>query len=300
MAANPEGADAIAFLDGLKLADKQTSDFHWAMGRAAVAAKDVRRASRAVVVYDRLFTAVPPRDVGPIKKWLSEKGIAFHSSALKELQAGRKKEAVKDYLIAVRCDQAVLGLDDGNLRTVALKVLDKLVATHPEDVTHLLDQAFYNFFFGQEDLARKALLSAIAKEKDPYMKWLGNRVLQRMKQIKHSQDVATAKDRAVEAQQKEKEDREYQAQDAARQQQEEKSRQAAESYTAQRRAKIQEDMAAIDRQIENLTGSKSGQMGVTSEGTPVVLANNIRKVNAEIDRLRESKDQLQGELDSLR
>jgi hypothetical protein len=291
---------AVAYLDALPLATKQTSDFQWAMARAAMAVGEVRLASRSIIAYEMLLVPNPKRDFTVVKRWLSQKGVEEHKLALEALKKGDKLESIRHYLVAVRCDQAVLGLDDHKLRKASKAVLDKLVQAKPDEIQRWQDLAFYSYFFGDIKGAKAALEQVQALAKDPYMIWFMQRALTRVNMELDQQAQLDAADAAHDAEKRKQLDEQYAKEDAAQQVREDHDREAARQYTAQRAAQINAELASVDSRLQTLEQQRAGQVAVSTDGTPVVLAVNQRVVKEQMERLQESKAQLEAERDGLR
>ena len=163
---------AFDFLQRQPMEVKSTAAWHIALARAARAIDSALWGSRAVMVLTLFLKPDPPPDLAETKQWLGAKGLKHHQLALDALGRGDEAGAAKEYLVAVRCDQSVLGFADARLRERSLTVMDGLVRAHSDDPSYWGHLAFYSYFYGHLDVARDALVRGLAIQKDPYLRWV--------------------------------------------------------------------------------------------------------------------------------
>lgn len=171
---------AFDYLQRQPMEVKQTAAYHAALARAAYAIDNQLWAARAMMVLTMFLEPTPMPDLGSVKKWLGEKGLEHHRRAREALAKGDERAAAKEYLIAVRCDHAVLGFDDRHLRDVSYTLIDKLVREHATVPEYWGHMAFYSYYFGRLDAARQALEQGIKLQQDPYMRWVYQQGLRRV------------------------------------------------------------------------------------------------------------------------
>lgn len=178
--ASPDPRHALDTLLAQPLDAKTTVSWHVAVARAAKAADSALWASRALMVLELYLKPSPAPDLADVKRWLAEKGLKHHRLALDALGRGDEAAAAKEYLLAVRCDQSVLGFENRRLRERSMTVLDGLVRAHSADPQYWGHLAYYSYFYGKLDQARDALEHGLALQKDPYLRWVyeeGQKVL---------------------------------------------------------------------------------------------------------------------------
>jgi hypothetical protein len=179
--ADPGAAPAaLEMLRALPQGAKQTSDYHWALARAYQAADQPSAAAEAVATYG-ILPPNPPRDLTPIKNWLSERSNTLYSRATESIHAGDGKTGIKSFLQAVKCDPAVLVKDNAGVGDASLQALKRLVEKRPEKNDYRFQLGFISYLYGKSDVCEQALRAYIPREKDPYKAWRAHTWLGRIR-----------------------------------------------------------------------------------------------------------------------
>lgn len=172
-------AQTLAELAKKPLAECQTVEYQLAVARAGRAAGAAGPVAEAVETAKLLpVTAGGPStaetaELADDRTWLEARGGDLYTKALEAQAAGDLKTAVKSYLLAVKCNQAVLGRDDHGLREIALGALRKMADKHPEKPVLRFQLGFYSYLFGDLTGAGAAFAAHDAAQTDPYLKWRG-------------------------------------------------------------------------------------------------------------------------------
>lgn len=273
---------AFDYLQRLPMEVKVTAAFHVALARSAKAVDNALWASRAVMVLDLFLRPTPPPDLGEIKAWLTAKGLRHHQLALAALSKGDDAGAAREYLVAVRCDQAVLGFDNRRLRESSYGVMDKLVRAHSDDPQYWGHLAFYSYFYGHLAAAREALQRGLVIQREPYMRWIfeeGLRLVERDEKAGPGSAASPARTSATRT-----------ASATA------SGDPMARSYVQARRTQIQEELAKVESALAATDLGPRRRKGAPS--APASPANPPENIQDTLSRYRALKDHLSADLRS--
>ena len=179
------GKQAMADLAALPLKECTTVEYHVALGRAARHANAAAQAAEASATAGIMPAQVAPSMIGLVsaempvlREWLRRRADDLYEKSGTALAAGDRKTAVKAYLVAVKCDPAVLTRDDRGLGKLGMDALRALAAKHPEKAELAFQLGYYSWIFGDAAGAITALQAQQRSEKDAYKLWRGKLWLQ--------------------------------------------------------------------------------------------------------------------------
>lgn len=278
--------EALELLVKLPPAEKQSLDFHFLLASASCATGDVKEAAEALVTT-AMLPANPARSFDAVRKKLSEAARESYRLALQEQASRNLTAAVKAYLIASKLDPATLGRDDKGLRDLALKGLAQAVAKAPERADHQYRLGFYTYLFGRPEESLKPFEAATKLQADPYLKWKNQLWLTR---VQREVDEVRQAELAEQKKRKAKSSPVYLPRTGAGPASEDTVKQDKEKEKAAYIRDLEERIAQVDAEIKYRENLKPGP-GYTY---------NFKKVNANLERYRELKKQLEFELANLK
>ena len=166
------GTAALEYLRGQPDAVKKTADYQWALAYACQEAGDPEPAAMALVTYD-ILTRRKGRDVGGLRAWLAVQGQALLRSAAGRLAANDEAGAVRDFLHAAVCDQALIQQPAAGLRDSTGQQLVRLAHANPQKLEYWALLAGYYFHTAHLDASKAAMEHYLALDLDDYQRWRG-------------------------------------------------------------------------------------------------------------------------------
>lgn len=160
------------------IAQTRTVEHHVLLGCAARDADQPALVAEAIAVVGLLPAQVAPRSLGMVgaelprlREYLWSKAEQLYKKAIAAHDAGDLKTAVKSYLVALKCDPAVMSRDDRGLGKRGLEALRKVAAKPPERPDLKFQLGWYSHLFGDAAGAVAALEAHQAVQIDPYKLW---------------------------------------------------------------------------------------------------------------------------------
>lgn len=164
------GKAVVDVLERLPLADRETPDYHWLLARAHRDAGQAGPAAEAVATY-ALLDPRGSRDLAEVRAWLARRGDELARAAQAARQRADLLVAVRAFLVAAKCNPALLSRDENDMGAEALAVVQRAIDAHPDRVAYRFQLGFFLYLSGKLELARDAWRAYLALERDPYRAW---------------------------------------------------------------------------------------------------------------------------------
>lgn len=172
--------EALARLSRLPLAERTTVEHHVAVARAAASVDDAAQVAEAVGTAGLLPAQATPRSIGfvseelpPLREWLEKRADEYYESAVMALRSNDMKAAARSYLLAVKCNPALLGREDHGLAKLSLGALQRMVGRYPDRTDLRFQLGYYSYLLGDTGGAVTALEQHQTTQTEPYKKWRG-------------------------------------------------------------------------------------------------------------------------------
>jgi tetratricopeptide (TPR) repeat protein len=181
IAAEPgRGREALGRLERLPLAECQSMDYQMTLACAARDAGAASQAAEAVATITLLPARLESSTIGifgheltDLRAWLTATGESLYCQALSASATGDLKVAVKSYLVAIKCDQALLARDDRGLAKLGLQALRRMSERQPERPDLQFQLGYYSYLMGDIRGAVDAFEAHSRVQPLAYDRWRG-------------------------------------------------------------------------------------------------------------------------------
>jgi hypothetical protein len=276
-------ASGVGYLEKLTEAERRSADYHWALARAYQAVDKPCPAAEAIATY-RILPAGTKRDLAPVVAWLATRSRASYERALAAHEAGDLKTAVKSFLVAVKCDPAVLSKDDHGLRALAGDALVRLVNRDPVRPEVRFHRAYYGVLFGETEAAVRGFEMLGMMETDLYKKWRAKVWLDRIRQDLKAGNVLAAVPPPI-----------SDAPPPPEPSHVDVHKQESRANAEERSMEVSEQLQMVTSSIQESEEKKHGKVSVDADGKVQVKGFDQRANSAQLAELQQKKAELEAE-----